>query len=305
MDSQFENDASFWISSYDDYLRDIVGAAPATRVRYIRVVRPFVRSCLVAGDGWARLSVGQITDFISKEASSKQRCGRRQPAVAVRSFLRFLTWRGLAPNGLDRAIPRTRLARHASIPRRLSPVEIDRLIEAAAGGEAPRRDYAVLLLLVRLGLRCSEIVELSLDDIDWRTGLLRVCVGKSRRERMLPLPQDVGTALAEYIQHERPAGLGRAVFIGVNNPPTPLRDPTAITCMVKRTLIRAGIPLGRLSGAHMLRHTVASQLVNSGASLQEVADLLGHQRLQTTAIYAKLDLSALAGVAMPWVGGVR
>jgi len=144
-----------------------------------------------------------------------------------------------------------------------------------------------------------------MDDIDWQAGLIRVHIGKSHRERVLPLPQEAGTALADYIQIERPSGLGRAMFIGVNNPPSPIHTAPAITQMVKRNLVRAGIPLGRLSGAHMLRHTVASRLVNSGASFSEVADLLGHQRLQTTAIYAKLDLVTLARVSMPWIGGVR
>jgi len=305
MDLQSENDASFWLGSYDSYLRDIVGAAAATRIRYTRVVRVFIQHCSASDSGWTGLTMQQIADFIHGEAASKERCGRRLPAVAVRSFLRFLAWRGLVPGGLDRAIPRTRLARHASIPRRLSSDEIDRLIKAVSSGKAQRRDRAMLLLLIRLGLRCSEVVELELDDIDWQAGLLRICIGKSHRERILPLPQDAGMALADYIQHDRPSGLGRAVFIGVNTPPSPLRDPSAITCMVKRTLTRAGIPKGRLSGAHMLRHTVASRLVNSGATLQEVADLLGHQCLQTTAIYAKLDFSTLARVAMPWVGGVR
>ena len=178
------------------------------------------------------------------------------------------------------------------------------MIEAATTGKAERRDRAILLLLVRLGLRCAEIVTMELDD-DWRAGLVRVRIGKSHRERILPLPEDVGTALADYIQHDRPSWLGRSIFIGVNTPPSPLRAPTAITCIVRRTLVRAGIPLGRLSGAHMLRHTVASQLVSSGASFREVADLLGHQSLQTTAIYAKLDLASLARVAMPWIGGTR
>lgn len=305
MDLQSENAANLWLESYNCYLRDIVGTAPATRIRYNRVVRLFIQHCLAAGGSWTGLTVQQIADFIHREAGSKERCGRRLPAVAVRSFLRFLAWRGLISSGLDRAIPRTRLARHASIPRRLSSDEIDRLLKAVSGGKAQRRDRAILLLLAGLGLRCSEVVQLELDDIDWQAGLLRICIGKSHQERILPLSQDVGTALADYIQHDRASELGRALFIGVNNPPSALRNPTAITCMVKRTLIRAGIPRGRLSGAHMLRHTVASRLVNSGASLQEVADLLGHQCLQTTAIYAKLDLSALSRVAMPWVGGVR
>jgi integrase/recombinase XerD len=305
MNLRLVNNASSWLDSYNDYLRDVAGTTSTTRIRYSRVVRRFVAACFADEDGWTKLSVQQVVDFVREEAASKKRCGRRQPVTAVRSFLRFLAWRGVAPNGLDRAIPRTRLARHASLPRHLSADQIDRLLEAVNTSKAQRRDRAILLLLARLGLRCAEIVAMQMDDIDWRAGLVRVCIGKTHQERVLPLPQDSGMALADYIQHDRPSGLGRAVFFGVNNPPSALRCPTAITCMVKRNLVRAGIPLGRLSGAHMLRHTVASRLVNSGASFKEVADLLGHQSLHTTAIYAKLDLASLAQVAMPWIGGAR
>lgn len=305
MDLHLENDGNSWLDSYNDYLRDIVGTTATTAIRYARVVRHFIGTCYGGDRGWAGLSVQQIANFVCEEAASKKRCGRRMPVTAVRSFLRFLAWRGIVPSGLDRAIPRTRLARHASLPRRLSINQIDQLIEAATTGKAERRDRAIILLLARLGLRCAEIIAMELDDIDWQAGLVRIRISKSHRERILPLPEDVGTALADYIQHERPLGLGRSMFIGVNAPPSPLRKSAAITNIVRRTLVRAGIPLGRLSGAHMLRHTVASQLVNSGASFREVADLLGHQSLQTTAIYAKLDLASLARVAMPWIGGTR
>jgi site-specific recombinase XerD len=305
MDLHHEDSASSWLVSYNNYLRDVVGTTTTTGARYSRVVRRFIGACLESDAGWAGLSVQQVTEFVREETASKKGCGRRAPMSAVRSFLRFLAWRGMVPAGLDRAIPRTRLARHASLPRHLSADQITQLLVAARTGKAARRDRAILLLLARLGLRCAEIIALQIDDIDWRAGVLRVCTRKSHRERVLPLPRDVGAALAEYVQHDRPRGLSRAVFFGVNNPTYALRAPHAITCMVKRNLVRAGIPLGRLSGAHMLRHTAASRLVNSGATFWEVADLLGHQNLATTAIYAKLDLATLARVSMPWVGGIR
>jgi len=268
-------------------------------------VRRFVAACFDDTAQWAAPSVQQITGFICEEAASKKGCGRGVPVTAVRSFLRFLAWRGIVPSGLDRAIPRTRLAAHASLPRRLSADDISRLLDAVMTSKAPCRDRAILLLAVQLGLRCAEIIAMEIDDIDWRAGVIRTRIRKSHCERALPLPQDVGTALAAYIEQERPSGLGRGLFIGVNNPPSRLSNTTAITQIVKRNLRRAGIPLGRLSGAHMLRHTAASRLINGGASFSEVADLLGHQRLQTTAIYAKLDLPTLSRVSMPWIGGAR
>ena len=305
MDLHPENDASSWLVSYNNYLHDVVGTTATTRIRYSRVVRHFIGACLDGYAGWTKLSVQRVTEFVQEETASKVGCGRSVPIVAVRSFLRFLAWRGIVPAGLDRAIPRTRLARHASLPRQLSVDQVTQLLDAARMGKAARRDRAILLLLTRLALRCSEIIALEIDDIDWRAGLIRICISKSHRERVLPLPHDVGTALADYVQHDRPSGLSRVVFFSVNDPAHPLRSPTAITTMVQRYLVRAGIPLGRLSGAHMLRHTVASQLVNSGATFREVADLLGHKNIQTTAIYAKLDLGTLSRVSMPWVGGVR
>jgi site-specific recombinase XerD len=305
MHFQSENDANSWLHNYDCYLRDVAGAAAATRIRYRRVVRRFVAACFDNTAQWATPSVQQIIGFICEEAASKKGCGRGVPVTAVRSFLRFLAWRGIVPSGLDRAIPRTRLAAHASLPRRLSANDISRLLDAAMTSKAPCRDRAILLLAVQLGLRCAEIIAMEIDDIDWRAGVIRTRTRKSHRERALPLPQDVGTALAAYIEQERPSGLGRGLFMGVNNPPSRLSNTTAITQIVKRNLRRAGIPLGRLSGAHMLRHTAASRLINGGASFSEVADLLGHQRLQTTAIYAKLDLPTLSRVSMPWIGGAR
>jgi integrase len=238
MHFQPENDANSWLLSYDRYLRDVVGAAATTRIRYWRVVRRFVAACFDNTAGWAPPSVQQVTDFVCEEAASKKGCGRRVSVTAVRSFVRFLAWRGIVPSGLDRA--RTRLAVHASLPRRLTIDEISRLLDAAMTGKAPCRDRAILLLAVQLGLRSSEIIAMELDDIDWRAGVVRVRIRKSRRERTLPLPRDVGTALADYIQLERPSGLGRGLFIGVNNPPSRLRISEIIGLRRRQLSLDAG-----------------------------------------------------------------
>jgi integrase/recombinase XerD len=206
MHFQSENDANSWLHSYDCYLRDVAGAAAATRIRYRRVVRRFVAACFDNTAQWATPSVQQIIGFICEEAASKKGCSRGVPATAVRSFLRFLAWRGIVPSGLDRAIPRTRLAAHASLPRRLSTDDISRLLDAVMTSKAPCRDRAILLLAVQLGLRCAEIIAMEIGDIDWRAGVIRTRIRKSHRERALPLPRDVGTALAAYIEHERPLG---------------------------------------------------------------------------------------------------
>jgi site-specific recombinase XerD len=300
------NDAASWIAGYTDYLRDVVGAADTTRLRYLPTVQRFIAACSGPdAPDWTGLSVQLVTEFIREEAANKTGHGRTAPANATRSFLRFLAWRGVAPSGLDRAIPRIRRARHASLPTHLSSEQLARLLQRpAAPGPVAYRDRAILSLLAGLGLRAGEVATLELDDLDWHTGQLRLHAGKCRRERMLPLPQEVGAALAEYLQHGRPHHRERRVFFTLTDPARTVQA-SAVSAIVRRNLVRAGIPMGRLTGAHMLRHTTASRMVNGGASLKEVADVLGHRSLQTTGIYAKLDLDALAGVALPWIGGAR
>jgi site-specific recombinase XerD len=300
------NDAGSWIAGYADYLRQVVGASDTTRLRYLPTIRRFIAaSAGPDAPDWTGLSVQIVTEFIREEAASKTGHGRTAPASATRSFLRFLAWRGAAPSGLDRAIPRIRRARHASLPTHLSSEQLARLLlRPAAPGPAAYRDRAILSLLAGLGLRAGEVARLELDDLDWYAGQLRLRAGKCRRERMLPLPQEVGAALAEYPQHGRPHHRERRVFLTLTDPAGTVQA-AAVSAIVRRNLVRAGIPLGRLTGAHMLRHSAASRMVNGGAGLKEVADVLGHRSLQTTGIYAKLDLDALAGVALPWIGGVR
>ncbi len=300
------HDAAAWVAGYVDYLRDLVGAADTTQTRHLPTIRRFIAACSGPGDvDWTELSVRQVAEFICGEAAQRTGHGRKAPACATRSFLRFLAWRGAAPSGLDRAIPSVRRARHASLPPHLSSEQLARLLERpAVPCSAEYRDRAILLLMARLGLRAGEVAALEFSDLDWQAGQLRLRAGKCRRERVLPLPQEVGAALVEYLRHGRPASTERRLFLALTDP---LRafHPAAVTKIVQRNLVRAGIPLGRLTGAHMLRHTAASRMVNRGASFKDVADVLGHRSLQTTGIYAKLDLDALVGVALPWIGGVR
>ena len=300
------NGAVSWIGDYTDYLRDVVGVADTTRLRYLPTVQRFIAACSGPGaPDWTGLSVQRVTEFLREEAAHKTGHGRTAPASATRSFLRFLACRGVAPSGLDRAIPRIRRARHASLPTHLSPEQLARLLQRPnAPSPAAYRDRAILSLLAGLGLRAGEAAILELDDLDWYAGQLHLRAGKCRRERVLPLPQEVGATLAEYLRSSRPHHQGRRVFLTLTDPARTIQAAT-VSAIVHRNLVRAGIPLGRLAGAHMLRHTAASRMVNGGASFKEVADVLGHRCLQTTGIYAKLDLDALAGVALPWIGGAQ
>jgi site-specific recombinase XerD len=277
-------------------------------VTYLPTVQRFIAACSGPdAPDWTGLSVQLVTEFIREEAANKTGHGRTAPASATRSFPRFLAWRGVAPSGLDRAIPMIRRARHASLPTHLSSEQLARLPRRpAAPGPVAYRDRTILSLLTGLGLRAGEVATLELDDLDWHTGQLRIRAGKCRRERMLPLPQEVGAALAEYLQHGRPLHRERRVFFTLTNPAGTVQA-SAVSAIVRAIWCVQACrhPDGTADrGAHASPHR-ASRMVNGGASLKEVADVLGHRSLQTTCIYAKLDLDALAGVALPWIGGAR
>jgi site-specific recombinase XerD len=165
------------------------------------------------------------------------------------------------------------------------------------------RDRAVLLLLTRLGLRASDVAALTVDAIDWRNGHLRLAPGKNRRERLLPLPVEVGTALVAVLRSRPPTAPRGVLFLRARPPVRPLSAGT-VTGIAQRALRRADLTVPQF-GAHVFRHTVATQWVQRGISMKTVADLLGHADLETTTIYAKLDVATLATVALPWPGGAR
>jgi len=160
------------------------------------------------------------------------------------------------------------------------------------------RNYAILLLLVRLGLRASEVMNLSLDDINWDQGELDIC-GKGRKHRVLPLSDDVGHALASYLRYARPKSIDRQVFIRSRAPYRGLHNATNISSIVRRTLSVAGLN-PKQTGAHLLRYTVAMETLNKGATLFEIGQLLGHCSIDTTALYTKIDVSGLRELAEPW-----
>ena len=165
-----------------------------------------------------------------------------------------------------------------------------------------RRNRAILMLLARLGLRAHEVVSLCLEDINWHEARVVIRSTKTHHDRVLPLSQEVGRALADYLCWGRPATTSRVVFLHVRAPFRPFSDSAAISRIAARAFVRVGVTGYARLGAHVFRHTAASQMVNRGANFKDVADVLGHQSLQTTGIYAKLDLAALSDVALPWMG---
>ncbi len=295
-----------WLQRYEQYLEQVRGVVASTRTPYLRMARRFLAACFGSDPlDWQSLRAQDITDFVRQEAATKHGGGRKLPSVAVRSLLRFLVCsEGLSP-GLEAAVPTPRQWTHDTLPQGLTAEEIGQALATCAGESAKDlRNHAILMVLARLGLRAHEVAALCLEDIDWHESRLIVRPGKTHHERVLPLVHDVGHTLATYLQWGRPTTTSRVVFLHCRAPYLPFRDAAAIRRIASRALQRAGVCERPRLGAHAFRHAAASHMVNKGASFKEVADVLGHQSLQTTGIYAKLDLKTLAPVALPWMGEV-
>ena len=228
---------------------------------------------------------------------------RYQREVLV--FLRFLSAASLVPVHLQYAVPRVRQWTHAALPRFLTTEDLNRVM-ALPVEPTPKglRDRAMLLLLARLGLRAGEVVRLQLDDIDWRAGNILIRAGKTRRERVLPLPQDVGEATVRYLKEGRPTSPHRQIFLNLCPPHEPLSSSVVLTSIAQEVLQQAGVVSHR-PGAYVFRHTIATHMVWRGTTFKEIADVLGHRSLESTTIYAKLDLPSLARVAIAWPGGAE
>jgi len=219
--------------------------------------------------------------------------------TALRSFLRFLFLLGETGTDLALAIPMVRQWRLSSVPRHLPARDVERLLRACNRSSATgRRDYAVLLLLARLGLRASEVIALELEDVRWREAEL-VVRGKGLVRDRLPLLPDVGAAIALYLKKDRPLVRCRRVFLCRRAPHRGFAHPSTVSTIVVRRLVGAGLAPA-VRGAHLLRHSLATTMVRRGASLAEIGQVLRHRSANTTEIYAKLDFEALRDVAMPW-----
>ena len=275
------------------------GLSEATLINYVRVFRRFLHTRVKAGAvDLNELRASAVTEFVAHEARSRSR--HMQVIVpATRLFLRWLYQRGEIRTDLARCVPAVANWRLATVPKAISPKEIARLLgscdRATAAG---RRDYAILLLLARLGLRAGEVVALHLDDIDWERGEV-VVHGKGKRQDRLPLPQDVGAALAAYLRQGRPRCLSRRVFVRTRAPYQEFSSSVAVCNIIERGFRRVKLEPSR-KGAHALRHALACAMLRHGASLPEIGQILRHRSCNTTAIYAKVDLSALRGLAPAW-----
>jgi site-specific recombinase XerD len=221
-------------------------------------------------------------------------------ATALRSFFRFLFFAGETARDLARSVPMVRKYRRSTPPSFLSPEQTERVLAATDRTTATgRRDYAVLLLLARLGLRAGEVVLLEMEDIRWRSGEI-VVRGKGRMLEHLPLLCDVGEALAAYVRGDRGVSSSRRVFLRTWAPRVGLTGPAAVGHIVRKALSRAGVRRTGRGAAHLFRHGLATKMIRRGASLTEIAEVLRHRSQNTTAIYTQVSFEALRTVAQPW-----
>jgi site-specific recombinase XerD len=284
------------VTHFKEWLRKHRGASDATIGLY---ARDAARLAAALGDDPGGWEPAAIRSFFLDCAS---RCGEgtvEKLSTSLRAFLRYLAVEGRCRAGLADVVPGYARWRLADLPRYLVAEQVNRLI-AASDGEVVerRRDRAILLLLARLGLRAGDVAQLRLDDIEWESGSLRVS-GKSRYEVRLPLPQDVGDAIAAYLACRPSTCPSDHVFLRNIAPVRPFRNGDGVSSLVKRLMQRAGI-VAPVKGAHVLRHTAATEMLRHGVPLEKIGLVLRHRGVDTTARYAKADVALLKQIAQPW-----
>ncbi len=286
------------LASFERYLVSERGLAAGTIVGYLAHARWFVDG--LGRDGVAGLSTAEVTGAVLRRATSGVSVSASQNFVSgLRAFLRFCFLEGLVAVDLSQAALVVGGRRASLLPRGISPTDARALLDSCDRRLAlGRRDYALITLLLRLGLRRGEVARLTLDDIDWRAGEL-VVRGKGGREDRLPLPADVGQAIASYLRRGRPASDRREVFLQARAPYAPIASGT-VASTVRRACRRAGIPE---VGSHRLRHTTACEMVGAGVPIVRIGQVLRHRSLQSTAIYARVDVEQLRQLAAPWPEG--
>lgn len=275
---------------------------------YKKICRRFIKDAFGGTPlDWEKIGSEEIYRFLTREGERYSRGTVKCIGSALRVFFRFLAMKGMARIELAHAVPSVRTYRAANLPYYLTLKEVQQLLDTVDRSSlVGRRDYALLLLLSRLGLRACEVTSLTLDNIDWRNGEI-IVHGKGFAKKRLPISREVGSAIVSYLKM-RQKGSGRALFL-TTVPPYHGVSSCIISWVVKTAVVRAGLKPYK-SGSHLLRHTAATQMLRRGASLAEVGTILGHQSVDHTAIYAKVDFANLIPVAQPWPsvsrrGGVR
>ena len=288
------------LQHYENHLRKDRGLAENSLRVYLPLIRIFLASKLAASGFPQSLTALGVRDFIVAQTRNRSAEYVRLLSTALRSFCRFLFLAGQMPVDLSPSVPRVCTYRQSTPPAFLSPEEVTRVLVATdRSTPAGRRDYAILLLLARLGLRAGEVVSLELDDICWRTAEI-VVRGKGRTVERLPLLQDIGQALAAYVRKDRGATKSRRIFLRLRAPHIGLGGAAAVGDIVRLALARARIRRSGRGAAHLFRHGLATQMIRHGASLPEISEVLRHRSQMTTSGYTQVAFEALREVAQPW-----
>lgn len=287
------------------YLLQERALSPSTLLNYVPVVEQFLAERFQnKAPNLAMLRAPHITGFVLRHARQLSPVRAGLMVTALRSFFRYLRHRGAITTDLAGCVPTVPNWSLSAVPRFLPAATVERMLECCdRTTSVGRRNHAILLLLARLGVRAGEVVGLSLDDIDWSTGQITIR-GKGGKLAQLPLANDVGAAIASYLRHDRPGSATRRVFLRHRAPLVGFGNSSTISSLVRRALKHAGVESAH-TGAHVLRHSLATSLLRQGGSLDEIGELLRHQSPNTTAIYAKVDVTALHTLALPWPGGGR
>lgn len=286
---------------FGDYMEHARGLAQNTRIQRLRILRPFLRkNGSVNRHKWTAPAAADLRRFIALQLQRWSPASANALAGALRCYLRFRAMCGDPVGHLLPAIASPANWRLAPLPQTLSQIQVTQLLDSFSPDlPSALRAFAMVRCVVDLGLRASEVVSLGLDDIDWQMGTLRIVKNKSRRVDALPLPQATGSAIAAYLRSERPPSANRRVFIRHVAPVDEPIGPDVVRRAVREAYLRCGLPYTRV---HILRHSLARRLLDTGGTLKEVADVLRHRELDTTLIYAKVDTARLSAVALPWPG---
>lgn len=283
--------------SFCAWMRAQRGTSDRTLFNYGIPIRELIRRF---GEDPSQLDAHRLRQFVLQQSQTTGWAPAKRCTTALRMFLRFLIAEGWCRAGLLGAIPTLPHWRLTSLPRYLPPEDVERLIESCdLSSPVGKRDRAILLLLARLGLRAGDIVQLRLQDIDWKGAWIKVS-GKSRRESRLPLSREVGRAIVMYLQNGRPQTCTDALFVRSRAPFRALASHCSVSVLVASAIQRSGIARPGRGAAHLLRHSLASSMLRHGTSLQDISILLRHRSIDTTQIYAKVDITALGQIAQPW-----
>jgi site-specific recombinase XerD len=252
-----------------------------------------------------RISQEDVIRYIERHARDWSAESGKAMCWSLRAFLRYLHHRGLNPLALAGCVPSIRRWKFASLPTYLSAAQVRKALSSCDRATTlGLRDYAILMMLAKLGMRAGEIAALTLDDMDWRTGEMLIHA-KGRQRAGMPIPPDVGAAVVAYLRDGRPKSSCRRLFLRTPAPNVGFASGCAITMIAKAALDRAGIRGYAHQGAHIFRHSLATELLRSGATLSEIGQLLRHESHDTTRIYAKVDVEALRTLSLPWPGGAQ